>query len=500
MKLEVISNINMDSLKFYIKEYEFVESCGFGNFMLDLNNEKSSIYKSDSEFVILFLDLQELDFSIDEVIFAIEKFLKNSNKILIVNTFVFQFYIDTFLHNLFEKELKYNLKVLELSKRYSNLLVFNFHKLLKENILDSRYWYLGKIKFNKKGFELIAREIDNLINAYKFGSKKVLVLDLDNTLWGGIIGEEEIELSNDGIGKVYLDFQKNIKKLKGLGVLLAICSKNNYEDGIKGLNHINSVLKEEDFIVKKINWQDKAANIKEIAKELNLGEDALVFIDDNPVEREIVKKMTNAVVVDFPEDIYSLNDWFIKEVVEKHFAKISLTDEDKKKQEQYLAKIKREKVAKEMSYEEFLKSLEITLEFFINDERFIKRYAQMTQKTNQFNLTTIRYTENDIKKFLESSEYDVIAVNYKDKFANEGVTALAIIKKDSDIHIDTFLLSCRIIKRKVEDALIEKIFSMYKGKKIYGYYYPTKKNMQVKDMYLKFGFKKIDENRFLKEN
>jgi FkbH-like protein len=499
MKLEVISNINMDSLKFYMKDYEFIESCSFGNFLIDLNDENSSIYKSESEFVILFLDLQD-ELDIDELLSAIKKFLTLSNKTLIINSCSYQYYIDTYLHNLFEKELKFNLELIKLTKEYSNLLLFNFHKILREHIFDNRYWYLGRIKFNKKGFELIAKEIDNLIKTYKYGSKKVLVLDLDNTLWGGIIGEEEIELSNDGVGKIYLDFQKNIKKLKNQGVLLAICSKNNYEDGIKGLNHINSVLKEEDFIIKKINWQDKATNIKEIAKELNLGEEALVFIDDNPVEREIVKQMTNAIVVDFPEDIYNLNDWFIKEVVEKYFAKISLTDEDKRKQEQYLAKIKREQIAKKMNYEEFLKSLKIELQFFINDKRFIKRYAQMTQKTNQFNLTTKRYTENDIKNFLESNEYDVIAVNYKDKFANEGITALAIIKKENDIHIDTFLLSCRVIKRKVEDALIRKIFSMYKNKKIYGYYYPTKKNMQVKDMYLNFGFKKINENTFLKEN
>ena len=314
MKLEIICNINMDSLKFYMKDYEFIESCSFGNFLLDLNDENSSLYKSESEFVILFLYLEE-DIDMNEIFVAIEKFLQKSNKVLIVNTLTFEFYLDTYLHRLFEKELNYNKSLLELSKKYNNLLIFNMHKILRENIIDNRYYYLGRIKFNKKGFELIAREIDNLIRAYKFGSKKVLALDLDNTLWGGIIGEDEIELSNDGIGKVYLDFQKNIKKLKDLGILLAICSKNNYEDGIKGLNHINSILKEDDFIIKKINWQDKATNIKEIAKELNIGEDAIVFIDDNPVEREIVKKMTNAIVVDFPKDIYTLNEWFIKEVV-----------------------------------------------------------------------------------------------------------------------------------------------------------------------------------------
>ena len=240
--------------------------------------------------------------------------------------------------------------------------------------------------------------------------------------------------------------------------------------------------------------------LKQIAKDLNIGEDSIVFIDDNPVEQELVRKMTNVCVVNFPKDIYRLSEWFVEEVVEKYFAKISLTKEDIKKQEQYIAKMKRDSISKNLSYDDFLKELNIKFTFFINDNRFIKRYSQMTQKTNQFNLTTKRYTIKDIEFFVNSDKFDVIAVNYEDKFANEGITGLAILNHISDtrLEIDTFLLSCRILKRGVEKALIDKIIKLNPTKDIVGVYIPTDKNMQTKDLYLLHGFEKIDNNKFIK--
>jgi FkbH-like protein len=502
MKLEIISNINMDSLKFYMKDYEFINKCSFGNYMIDLVDIDSDLYTTNAEIIIFFLDMDELNEDIEQIIDAVKKFVDKTNKTIILNTLSYSpKYITTFLHDHLEKELVYNMKLLELSKSNSNILLFDYGKLLKQNnLLDEKYWYMGRIKFSKLGFERIAREIDLLIKTYKYGSKKVLILDMDNTLWGGVIGEEEIQLSNDGIGKVYLDFQKKIKKLKDLGVLLAICSKNNYEDGIKGLNHINSLLKEEDFIVKKINWNDKASNINEILSELNLGANSVVFIDDNPVEREYVKSILPDVEVpEFPSDIYTLNSWFM-DIIEENFSKLNLTKEDLKKQEQYIAKIKRDSISKELSYDDFLKQLNIQLDFYVDNTDYIERYAQMTQKTNQFNLTTKRYTIADIKHFIESDDYTLLAINYKDKFANEGITGLVILKHQKDyIEIDTFLLSCRILKRGVEKAIFEKLDELFPDKDFLGIYIPTQKNIQTKDLYLNYGFEQIDENKFLKK-
>lgn len=502
MKLEIISNINMDSLKFYMKEHQFINSCNFGNYMLDLLERDSNLYKSDAEIILLFLDFDELNESIEEVLDAVKFFIAISNKTIIINTLSFSpKYIDTFLNESLEMELKSNLQLLNFSKENPNILLFDFSKLLKQdNFIEEKYWYMGRIKYSKKGFELIAREIKLLINTYKYGSKKVLVLDMDNTLWGGIIGEDEIKLSNDGIGKIYLDFQKKIKKLKNLGILLAVCSKNNYKDGIKGLNHRNSILKEDDFIIKKINWNDKASNINEILSELNLGASSLVFIDDNPVEREYIQSiLDNVCVPSFPEDIYTLNSWFM-DVIEENFAKINLTKEDLQKQEQYIAKIKRDTISKDISYEDFLKSLNIKIDFFIDDDQHIERYAQMTQKTNQFNLTSKRYTIADIRNFIDNSSYKVIAINYKDKFANEGITGLVILyKQDKYIEIDTFLLSCRILKRGVEKAIFHKLEELYPCDDIVGIYLETEKNEQTKDLYCVYGFEKIDNNKFIKK-
>ena len=355
MKIELVSNINMDSLQFYMKDYQFLKSCGFGSHMIDLVDRDSKLYRSEASIVLLFLDFDELNEDIDDVIIAVSAFIKDTGKTVIMNTLAFSpNYIDTFLNTKLELELNANLKILSFSKKNQNVLLFDFLKLLKQsNFIDEKYWYMARIKFTKNGFESIAREVKLLIDTYQYGPKKILVLDLDNTLWGGVIGEEEISLSNDGAGKIYVDFQKKIKQLKELGVLLAVCSKNNYDDGIKGLNHINSILKESDFIIKKINWNDKASNIKEILAELNLGDDSLVFIDDNPVEREYVKKiLPNIIVPDFPGDAYLINSWFLV-LVEEFFSKISLTIEDLKKQDQYLVKKEREVSLKKknLSYE-----------------------------------------------------------------------------------------------------------------------------------------------------
>jgi predicted enzyme involved in methoxymalonyl-ACP biosynthesis len=216
MKLEMISNINMDGLKFYMKEYTFLSSCDFGNYMLDLLDSNSKLYKSEAEIILLFLDFDELNESIDEVLSAVQNFIDTTNKTVVMNTLVFSAkYVDTFLNKNLELELNSNLKLLNFSKENANMLLFDFSKLLRQhNFIEEKYWYMARIKYSKNGFKLIAREITLLLKTYKYGSKKVLVLDMDNTLWGGIIGEEEIKLSNDGVGKIFLDFQQKIKRVR----------------------------------------------------------------------------------------------------------------------------------------------------------------------------------------------------------------------------------------------------------------------------------------------
>jgi len=505
MKFYTLTNINLDSLKLFL-DYEFINSCSYGSVLDDLMDKESIIYKNKFDVIFCHLDFEEFvsnDINIDVFINLLDEFIKNFKGIFILSNFNKQYYsIDTYQNNLLQKEIEYNQKLFNFSKYYQNIVFFDFKSLVNRNFYTSKYWYLGRIKYTNECFETMAKEIQNIIKAFKGNIKKVLVLDLDNTLWGGVIGEEEIALSNDGVGKIYLDFQKNIKKLKEYGVLLAINSKNNYEDGISGLNHNISVLKEEDFIIKKINWNNKADNLIEIANELNVGIDSLVFIDDNKIERETIKELLpQGNVPEFPSDIFLLNEWFIKNVVYQYFPKVILTKEDSKKHLQYKAKFKREKLQKAMSYEEFLNSLNIKINILKDNKNFITRYAQLTQKTNQFNLTTKRYDINDIENFIENDNYMVLGVEYEDKFLQEGIVGLAIIKIDKEVEIDTFLLSCRILKRGVEDKLLEYIENITKksNKNIVGYYFETKKNIQTKDFYLKHNYQQIDKNKFIKK-
>lgn len=501
MNIEVIGNTNMDSLKFYMKGYTFLKDCAFGNYMIDLLDKKSSLYTGKSEIIVLFLDIDELFVEFEQLLNAIDFFATNTNKTIIVNSVTFTpDYMDSFLNDTLFRELNYNQKLLKISKTHTNIFLLDLNKVCKyNNIIDEKYWYMARIKYNKKGFELISDELVRLIETYRYGSKKILVLDMDNTLWGGVIGEDEIQLSNEGAGKIFFDFQKKVKKLKELGVLLAICSKNNYEDGMSGLNHTNSVLDESDFIIKKINWNDKVSNIQQIAQTLNLSEDSIVFIDDNPVERALVSELLPEVSVpNFPENIYTLNSWFLK-IVNKYFAKLNLTKEDLGKQKQYEAKFRRDELKAGSTYKSFLKNLRIEINFFVDNKDNIKRCAQMTQKTNQFNLTTKRYTVADIERFVKSSLFNVIAISYKDKFENEGITGLVILEfKEDYVRIDTILLSCRILKRDIEKYIFKKIDELSNGKKILAEYVPTLKNEQTKNLYTEYGYREIGKNKYIK--
>ena len=493
----------MDSLKFHLKEHTFNNSCGYGNYLIGLLDENSVLYKETTQCVVCFLDIDTLNDELSTILEALIK-LKQHNKTVFVNTMsAYAYYTDTYTLQTVQKELEYNQLILQYAKEYQ-LLVLDFHSIVKrlgsDNVYSDKYWYMGKIKYTPLVYQSLGQEISKLLTYQHQSCKKCLVLDLDNTLWKGVIGEGEIELGNEGIGAIYQEFHKTIKRLKEFGIILAINSKNNMEDALEGLNHPASILKPDDFILIKANWQNKNENIKAIAQELNIGEDALVFIDDNPVERELVSQTTQAIVPDFPEDIFTLNKWFIKEVVYTYFYKLEVTNEDKNKQQQYQAKLQRDAVEQSMDYDAFIKSLQIKLHFLVDDLNHVQRFAQLTQKTNQFNLTTKRYSVEDIKRFIQSNDYLVLGVEYQDRYAKEGIIGLAICEKKSDeVIIDTLLLSCRVLKRNVEYAMIDKMMQLLNPKKLIGLYEPTKKNGLVKDLYVNLGFTQINEQRFEKE-
>ena len=360
-----------------------------------------------------------------------------------------------------------------------------------DGITDPKFWYLGRIPYSHKGFEAMAREITQLVRAHRGQSKKVLVLDLDNTLWGGVVGEEGISgiaLSEDGVGKAFRDFQREIKALKSMGVLLTLCSKNNEADALEVFeSHPMMVLKKQDLAAMEINWEPKAANIQRLAHRLGLGLDAFVFIDDNPVEREWVQtSLPQVSVPDFPKDPTDLVPWFLQKVVLSHFPKRYLTREDLGKTEQYQKNAQRHDLAQTLDMDTFIQNLDIKLTLHTQPTDLAQRLAQMTQKTNQFNLTTRRYTEADIQNFMAAKDCSIFALEYEDKFGKEGIVGEAIVRREGKTaRLDTFLLSCRVIGRRVEKDFFHRILDHLKEETdtILGEYIPSPKNTMVGDFY-----------------
>ena len=324
------------------------------------------------------------------------------------------------------------------------------------------------------------------------------MLDLDNTLWGGVLGEDGIsgiKMGGDYPGKAFAFFQKLLLQLSKAGVILTVCSKNNEADVLEAWDkNPFMVLKKEHFAAYRINWTDKATNIKELADELNLGLDSFVFIDDNPTERELIKQMLPMVSVpEFPAQPYELPVFF-KMVVEDYFKVYSITEEDKKKTEQYKANAARAQAQHSFTdFGAFLESLDIQITIEAANEFNIPRIAQMTQKTNQFNLTTKRYTDADVKGFLANG-WKIWCISVADRFGDNGITGCIIINGDE---IDTFLLSCRILGKGIEKAFIKKIMTLLKEggvSSVKAAYLPTAKNAQVADFYDRCGFPCVAEN------
>ena len=325
---------------------------------------------------------------------------------------------------------------------------------------------------------------------------KCLVLDLDNTLWGGVLGEDGVDgikLGGDYPGKAYSYWQRALLQLERNGVILAVCSKNNEADVLEAWeNNPHMVLKREHFSAMRINWQDKASNLRELAGELNIGLDSMVFIDDNPTERELVKQLLPEVVVpDFPEKPYLLMTFF-KSLVEKYFRIYSVTAEDRAKTEQYRANAQRTaEQARFTDLESYLYSLDLQLDIIPADEHNIPRIAQMTQKTNQFNLTTRRYSESDVRQRLDSG-WHIYCMSVSDRFGDNGITGAIFLNPvdDNTVFIDSMLLSCRILGKGIEEAFIKTVFNLMRldgYRKVSAEFLPTAKNGQTADFYDRMG-------------
>lgn len=391
---------------------------------------------------------------------------------------------------------EYNNALYLAETNYRNVKVIDITDFTRKyniaELLDWKFYFISQMGMNPKLNKDFKTWWNKKIDSINLKRKKCLILDLDNTLWGGVLGEDGIEgikIGGDYPGKAFLYWQNALLQLSKNGVILTVCSKNNETDVLEAWERNPFiVLKKEHFATYRINWTDKVTNIKSLAEELNIGLDSFVFVDDNPTEREQVKQMLPMVSVpDFPEQPYELPIFF-KQLVDDYFKVYSITDEDRKKTEQYKQNAARVQAQNAFTdFDSFLKSLDIHIIIEAANEFNINRIAQMTQKTNQFNLTTRRYTDADIRRFIDAG-WKIWCISVADKFGDNGITGCAIINGNE---IDSFLLSCRILGKGIEVAFCKKVCELLFSsglKRLSAHYIPTAKNIQVKDFYEKCGF------------
>ena len=368
---------------------------------------------------------------------------------------------------------------------------------------DPACWHLYKYALAVDAIPEFAHNLANIIKSIFGRNKKAIACDLDNTLWGGIVGDDgadNIEIGQEtSVGQLYSEFQTYIKAHKDLGVLLTVNSKNDEENALTGLKRPDSVLKSDDFIIIKANWNPKDRNLAETARELNIGADSIVFIDDNPAEREIVRASVAGCAV--PE--MTAPERYITTLDRSGFFEVTqFSADDLARNEMYQANAERARQeASFADYGEYLKSLEMKAEIKPFAPLYMSRIAQLTNKSNQFNLTTLRCTQADIERYAADKNYITLYGKLTDRFGDNGVVSVVFGHCDEAdktlFHIDLWLMSCRVLKRDMEYAIMDCLVAECRKRgigKIRGYYYPTAKNKMVKDFYALHGFVKTAED------
>lgn len=365
---------------------------------------------------------------------------------------------------------------------------------------DDFYWHMYKYAMAVPAIPYLSQNIARIIKSIYGKNKKAFVLDLDNTLWGGVVGDDGADNLAIGqevpMGQVFTEFQGYLKAHKDLGILLNVNSKNEEENALSGLNHPDGVLKPEDFIVIKANWDNKDKNIVDIANELNIGTDSLVFVDDNPAERTIVE--SNVAGVEVP--VMESPEKYIRTLDRNGYFEVTkLSADDAKRNEMYKENAKRAQLQSSFeNYEDYLKSLEMTGTIKAFEPVYMARIAQLTNKSNQFNLTTKRMSQTDIENVAADGSYITLYGKLEDKFGDNGVVSVVIGHKNQEqLDVDLWLMSCRVLKRDMECAMLDTLVAKAQAagiKKIKGYYYPTAKNAMVKNFYGQMGFEKESED------
>ncbi len=362
--------------------------------------------------------------------------------------------------------------------------------LAGESLYDQRLWYVARMRLSPGGLAALAELIARHAAARRGAAGKVAAIDLDGVLWGGVVGEaglRGIELGDEGVGLAFQDFQRELLCLHDIGIVLALCSKNNPRDAAEVFErHPAMVLRREHFAAERINWQDKATNLRELAAELRLGLDSFVFLDDSPIERDWVRRALPEVSVpELPNDP-SERPAMLRSM--PAFARIALTGADRGRAASYHAERDRRALsAAASSFEEFLGSLDQQATIEPVSDASLARAAQLCQRTNQFNLTTRRYDAGELERLLAEDDVELYTLAVSDRFGDSGITGLAILRlAEEEAEIDTFLMSCRILGRGLEDALLAFLAERAHARGarlLVGRFVPTAKNAQAADFY-----------------
>lgn len=532
IRVATLSNFTLNGLSDIIQVKCSEIDVGCFSYVSDYNqynqnilSETSKLYEFSPDITFLILDIRSIlgdvfyfPYTLDsserndlivkitnDLKILIKSFTDKIKSKLIISNFVIPTYSS---YGILDSKMDHGLKniVNEINNNLENFIktqqsVYSFDlngfitRYGENNVFDYHKYFFGDIRISFDYLPYLANDLLSYIKAFLGLSKKCIVIDLDNTLWGGIVGEDGYDGINLGPtppGNAYVEFQKRLLALHQRGIILAINSKNNFDDAIQVIkNHPYMILREKHFASVKINWIDKVANMKDIASELNIGLDSMVFFDDDPVNREFIEtQIPQILTVNIGNDpamyaqiLTNLND----------FELLQITEDDTKRGDMYLEEKNRKILMDSTNLDDFLKELEIKVEIKKVDQFSLPRISQLSLKTNQFNLTTKRYQEEDIQKFSQDKKMIVCGAQVKDKFGDNGITGVYIIKKNNseEWFIDTFLLSCRVIGRGIDDAMMANILKQAKQegvKKVKAQFIPTQKNQPISDFLPSYGF------------
>ncbi|QEC41898.1 HAD-IIIC family phosphatase [Pseudobacter ginsenosidimutans] len=401
-----------------------------------------------------------------------------------------------------------NIGLMDLAQEFKNLFLVDLAALVAQKgyaqLTDAKMYISADMVFSIDILPDLAEQLHKVIQAIAGSFKKCLILDLDNTTWGGIIGDdgmEGIQIGDLGLGKAFTDLQLWAKELKKRGIIIAVCSKNTESIAKEPfISHPDMKLRLEDIAVFVANWETKVDNIRHIQGILNIGFDSMVFLDDNPFEREMVKQnIPDITVPDLPEDPAEYMPYLRTLNL---FETASFTEEDEQRTKQYQEEANRNILQKSFANEdEFLASLGMECEVKPFDNFTIPRIAQLSQRSNQFNLRTVRYTEEDIRRIAQSPDHLTLSFSLKDIYGDYGLIAFVILEKkeNNTLFVDSWIMSCRVLKRGMEVFTLQNILQQAQDagfREITGEYIPTKKNELVKEHYSKLGFKSTSENNY----